>query len=98
MAELFITVGLRAKAGKEDALRQDLIAVAQTSRTEDGALRYELFEDSDQPGLFVFFEHWASEEAQSKHHNDGPHIQHFQANGAANVEKMEFFHRLERRV
>nr|WP_315025344.1 putative quinol monooxygenase [Brevundimonas diminuta] len=96
MAELFITVGLRAKPGKEDALRQDLVAVTQTSQTEDGALRYELFEDSDQPGLFVFFEHWASEEAQSQHHNHGPHIQHFQANGAVNVEKMEFLHRLTR--
>lgn len=96
MADLFITVGLRAKAGKEDALRQDLVAVARTSQTEDGALRYELFEDSGQPGLFVFFEHWASAEAQSKHHNQGPHIQHFQAHGAVNVEKMEFHRRLER--
>ena len=96
MAELFITVGLRAKTGKEDALRQDLVAVTQTSQTEDGALRYELFEDSDQPGLFVFFEHWASEEAHSQPHHHGPHIQHFQAHGAVNVEKMEFHRRLER--
>ena len=41
MAELFVTVGLRAKAGKEEALRQDLIAVARSSEHEGGALRYE---------------------------------------------------------
>ncbi len=96
MAELFVTVGLRAKAGKEEALRQDLIAVARTSQHEEGALRYELYEDSGQPGLFVFIEHWASEAAQSKHHNDGPHIRHFHEHGAANVERTEFFHRLDR--
>ena len=39
MAELFVTVGLRARAGKEEALRQDLIAVARTSQHEEGALR-----------------------------------------------------------
>ena len=73
-----------------------LIAVARTSQHEEGALRYELYEDSGQPGLFVFIEHWASEAAQSKHHNDGPHIRHFHDHGAANVERTEFFHRLDR--
>lgn len=96
MSELFITVGLRAKAGKEDDLRRDLTAVVGPSQEEDGSLRYELFEDRDQPGLFVFVEHWASQEARDKHHNEGPHIQHFHANGAANIERTEFAHMLKR--
>jgi quinol monooxygenase YgiN len=96
MSELFVAVGLRAKAGKEEELRRDLTAVVEPSRKEEGCLRYELFEDSNTSGLFVFFEHWASAEAQQKHHTQGPHIQHFQANGIANVERNEFVHMLRR--
>jgi quinol monooxygenase YgiN len=96
MSDLFIVVGLRAKRGKEDELRRDLIAVVEPSRKEEGNLRYELFSDRSDPGLFVFVEHWATTEAQQKHHTEGPHIQHFHAHGAANVERAEFSHMLSR--
>ena len=51
MSEIFIVVGLKAKAGAEDKLRQDLSVLVEPSRAEDGNLRYDLFEDRDQPGL-----------------------------------------------
>ncbi len=54
----------------------------------------ELFVDQSDPGLFVFVEHWASTETQQKHHTEGPHIQHFRTNGAANLERTEFSHML----
>lgn len=57
-------VGLRAKKGKEEELRKDLIAVVEPSRKEEGSMRYELFADESDPGHFVFVEHWASPEAQ----------------------------------
>ena len=96
MSDLFIVVGLRAKAGKEDDLRRDLTAIVEPSRNEEGNLRYELLEDRDTPGLFVFVEQWASAEAREKHHTQGPHIQHFHATGAANIECTEFAHMLKR--
>ena len=98
MSELFIVVGLRAKAGKEDELRQDLAAVVAPSRLEEGSLGYDLFVDQEDPGLFVFVEHWATTEARTKHHEKGPHIQHFHANGVQNVERTEFAHMLTRVV
>jgi hypothetical protein len=60
MSELFIVVALHAKAGKEEELRRDLIAVVEPSRKEEGNLRYELFVDQSDAGRFVFVEHWAS--------------------------------------
>ena len=96
MSEPFIVVGLRAKQGKKAELRRDLIAVVEPSRNEKGNLRYELFVDQSDPGLFVFVEHWTSLEAQQKHHTEGPHIQHFHANGLKNVERKEFAHVLSR--
>jgi len=98
MSELFIAVGLTAKAGKEDELRRDLSALVEPSRNEDGNIRYDLFEDQDEPGRFVFVEEWSSIEAQTKHHEHGPHIQRFHENGDSNVERREFAHILKRVV
>jgi quinol monooxygenase YgiN len=96
MSELFLVVSLRAKKGKEEELRRDLIAVVEPSRKEEGNLRYELFVDEDNPGHFVFVEHWASADAQHRHHTEGPHILQFNVSGAGNVEAVEAVHRLNR--
>lgn len=96
MSELYIVVALRAKAGTEDELRRDLTAAVEPSRKEEGCLGYDLFVDQSEPGRFVFVEHWASREARDKHHNEGPHIRHFQANGVKNVETFELLTFLDR--
>lgn len=98
MSELFVVVGLEAKEGKADELRRDLSALVPPSRAEEGNLSYDLFEDIGEPGKFVFVEHWSSEELRNKHHTEGPHIQHFHANGVANVERTTFAGSLRRVV
>ncbi|MHB9799950.1 putative quinol monooxygenase [Pseudomonas sp. MT3] len=96
MSDLHIVVGLRAKKGKERELEKDLIALVEPTRKEEGNLRYELFVNDEDPGYFVFVEQWTSADAQLRHHNHGPHIQHFNAHGATNVEGITFLHRLTR--
>lgn len=96
MSEVFIVVALRAQPGTEDELRRDLTAVVEPSRKEPGCLGYDLFADQSEPGRFVFVEHSASKEAQAQHHNHGPHIQHFQANGMKNVANFELMTFLDR--
>lgn len=96
MSELFIVVGLVAKAGKEDALRRDLASLVAPSRSEEGNIRYDLFEDQEAPGHFVFVEEWASEQARTRHHEHGPHIRDFHANGVSNVDRTAFAHMLKR--
>lgn len=98
MSEIFIAVGLKAKAGKEDELRRDLSVLVEPSRSEVGNIRYDLFEDQNEPGRFVFVEEWASIETQTRHHEHGAHIHHFHENGDRNVEKREFAHILKRVV
>lgn len=61
------------------------VVSGQPSRRERDNISYDLFEDLDAPGRFVFVEHWESMEAQQKHHHHGPHIQHFHAHGDKNV-------------
>lgn len=96
MGELFLVVALYAKEGHEKALRRDLLAVVEPSRSDPGNLRYEMFEDQSDPRRFVFFEHWATEEMQHKHHTNTAHIRSFQEHGSANVEKIEVFYKLSR--
>lgn len=94
---MFIVAEVHAKLGAEDELRRDLTAVVEPSRNEPSCLRYELLRDQSDPGRFVFVEHWASRGAQQKHHNEGPHIRHFEANGKKNIANYElstFLHRI----
>ncbi|MDC4306447.1 antibiotic biosynthesis monooxygenase [Acinetobacter baumannii] len=95
MSAVYLVVGLRAKSEKIDQVRSDLIEVVAPSRKESGCITYELFQDQNDPSLFIFYEHWASEKDQEHHYNFGPHIQNFQKEGMGNVEKIEFFHRLQ---
>lgn len=96
MSTLSIVAGLKAKPGKEDELRRDLLALVEPSRGEDGNIRFDLLQPHDEPGRFVLVEEWSSLETRNRHHEHGPHIQHFHANGAGNIEKSEFFHMLKR--
>ena len=94
MSDFFIVVSLYAKEGREDELRAHLVAVVEPSRKDEGNLRYEMFADQGDPRRFIFVEHWASPDAQNKHHTQSEHIRRFNEHGAGAVEKIEFFHKL----
>ncbi|SMF49101.1 putative quinol monooxygenase, partial [Pseudogulbenkiania subflava] len=81
MSDFYVLAVLYAKPGREDELRENLAALVEPSRKDEGNLRYELFVQQDDPRRFVFVEHWASPEAQHKHHTQGEHILHFHAGG-----------------
>ena len=98
MSDFFIVVSVYSKPGREEELRSRLIEVAEPSRRDEGNLRYELLEDQDDPRRFVFIEHWASPEAQHKHHTQTAHIQKFNEVGADAVDRVEFFYKLNRIV
>lgn len=61
-------------------------------------ISYDLSEDLNEPGRFVFVEHWESMEAQQKHHHHGPHIQHVHAQGQKNVAGRDYVQLLRRVV
>ncbi len=66
----------RAKPGKEQALREALLAVCAPTRAEKGCLNYDLHVSPDDPGLLVFHENWESE-ADLDAHLASPHIEAF---------------------
>jgi quinol monooxygenase YgiN len=48
----------RAKPGKEQALRDALLAVRGPTLKEKGCINYDLHVSPDDPGLLVFHENW----------------------------------------
>ena len=58
---------LKAKAGKEQALKQELLALVEPTRAEPGNLDYVLFELRDQRGTFYMREAFKDQAALDAH-------------------------------
>lgn len=69
-----VVAEVRAKPGKERALREATLPLVAKVRAEPNNLLYFLQEDRESPGHFVFYEIFASE-ADFKAHNATPHVQ-----------------------
>lgn len=76
MAGEYLTVvaHLRARPGKEAELEQALLALVAPTTAEDGCLNYDLHRETGDPGHFVFYENWTSQQALARH-LAAPHIQ-----------------------
>jgi quinol monooxygenase YgiN len=70
---LTVIARLRAKAGQQARLRQQLQGLVAPSRAEAGCLLYDLHESRSDSGLFLFYEIWKSD-ADLDAHFQTPHI------------------------
>jgi quinol monooxygenase YgiN len=64
---LTVVARVRAKIGKEARLRQELERLVTPTRAEAGCLRYDLHESTTEPGWFLLYEIWKSEEDLGAH-------------------------------
>jgi len=62
-----LTATVKALPGHEAAVRKALLDLVGPSRGEPGCLCYNLHESTDTPGLFIFYEQWASQAAFDTH-------------------------------
>jgi len=69
-----VVAEVRAKPGKEDALRAITLPLVRQVRAEPNNLVYFLHEDRQAPGHFVFYEIFATQ-ADFEAHNATPHVQ-----------------------
>lgn len=68
MAELLTVVAeFKAKPGKEEELRKALLGLIEPTRREDGCVQYDLHVHTLDPGRFVFYENWTSQETLARH-------------------------------
>lgn len=86
MNTLTIVANIHAKAGKIDLMRAELEKLIDVTRAEQGCLQYDLHQDNDDPGHFVFFENWASRDDWREHMN-APHLAAYAAATEGAVER-----------
>jgi quinol monooxygenase YgiN len=70
---------VKAKPGKEAALKKALLALIPPTRKEKGCLNYDLHQDIEDPSRFIFHENWTSK-AHLDAHLNSPHLQAFDTN------------------
>ena len=67
---------MRAKPGREQALREALEALIAPTAKEAGYINYDLHQGVEDPAVFALYENWESGEALDAH-LAAPHLQEF---------------------
>jgi quinol monooxygenase YgiN len=78
MKTLTVIAIANAKPGKEDELREAMLALIPTTRKEPGCINYDLHQATDNPGHFLFHENWTSQQHLDDH-LARPHLKAFLA-------------------
>jgi quinol monooxygenase YgiN len=66
MGEIRVIARALARSGKEEQLRSTLRGMLTPTRAERGCRLYELYESNNR-GLFYFYEEWESQDALDRH-------------------------------
>ena len=69
---LTLLARLKAKPGKENALKAALMKLVPASRAEAGCINYDLHEDNNDSSVYWFYENWKDEAALAAHTQE-PH-------------------------
>ena len=82
MAEKKITVvaRIKAKAGMEKKVKQELLSMVGPTRKEAGCINYDLHQSPENKGLFMFYENWRSQKDLDDHLAT-PHFKAFMGKG-----------------
>ena len=64
---LTVIASMRAKPGKEQALRDALESLVEPTSKEDGYVNYDLHQGVEDPAVFFFYENWESGQALDAH-------------------------------
>lgn len=91
MSELSVVAVMKAREGTEAEMRGLLAPLVPVSREDPGNLRYELYQDRNDPRRFVLVQRWADEASYVRHDKHSAHIQGFQAEHLQKIESAEVY-------
>jgi len=82
MEEKKVTVlaRIKAKAGMEEKVKQELLSMVGPTRKEAGCINYDLHQSPENKGLFLFYENWRSKKDLDDHLAT-PHFKRFVEKG-----------------
>lgn|SRR4051812_48826170 len=90
MGEITINAVLKAKPGKEELLRAELLKMIEASRAEDGCVQYTLHESTEDKETFVFYERWKDEKALT-FHIETEHYEYYRQQTEQLLEKRDVY-------
>ena len=64
---LTVVALVKAKAGKETEVRNELLSLVAPSRRDSGCVNYDLHQATDNPASFLFHENWTSKADFERH-------------------------------
>jgi quinol monooxygenase YgiN len=67
---------VRAKTGREQELRDALLALVEPTTQEQGFVNYDLHQDISDPTFFALYENWETVDLHDAH-METPHLQDF---------------------
>ena len=70
---LVIVARIEAVDGQADAVKTALQKIVAPTLKEEGCIQYDLHQDNNDPGVFLFFEIWETRELWQKH-GESEHI------------------------
>ncbi len=74
--KLTVVARIKAKPGQEARVRNELALLLGPTRAEKGCLNFDMHVSNENPGEFLFYENWTTEELWRAHIN-APHIQNW---------------------
>jgi quinol monooxygenase YgiN len=74
--QVTVVARIEASAGKEEQLREELEALIQPTRSEEGCLNYDLHRGKEDSSVFIFYENWRSQQDLDEH-LEKPYLQEF---------------------
>jgi len=78
MSKLTIVANIKAKADKIDLVKAELLKLIDITRAEKGCINYDLHQDNENSGHFLFYENWESRELWQAH-MENQHLQDYMA-------------------
>lgn len=66
-ANVTVIARVRAKPGCEREVKQECLSLVAFSREEKGCINYDLYQSSDDPALFIFYENWETRGDVERH-------------------------------
>ncbi|YCM44637.1 putative quinol monooxygenase [Verrucomicrobiaceae bacterium 227] len=67
MSKLTIVANIHAKPDQVDLVKSELLKLIEVTKAEKGCLNYDLHQDNENPGHFMFYENWESRELWQVH-------------------------------
>lgn len=69
MSKLTVVAKITAKNDAIEELRKELLKLITPTRKEAGCIEYNLYQNNENPAVFIFYETWESPEHLEKHMN-----------------------------